>query len=109
MNSPICRSHRSAVTRTSCVPSVGATRWGKRPREVEATAHVVWPPVCTVVLHDAPRAELLDDGALPGVLHDGATISEDGVDLRQAGYVTIPHDACFELAQPLTRGMPGAV
>ena len=75
---------------------------GEASAEVEATAHVVLPPVCTVVLHDVPRAELLDDGALPGVLHDGATISEDTVDLRQAGYVTIPHDACFELAQPLT-------
>jgi hypothetical protein len=75
---------------------------GEASAEVEATAHVVLPPVCTVVLHDVPRAELLDDGTLPAVLHDGATIAEDTVDLRQAGHVTIPHDACFDPAQPLT-------
>jgi hypothetical protein len=75
---------------------------GEATGEVAATAQVVVPPVCTVALHDGPRAELLNDGTLPGALHDGATIAEDTVDLGQGGYLTIPHDACFELAQPMT-------
>lgn len=75
---------------------------GEASHEVEATVETVLPPVCTVVLHPEPQAELLGHGTLPGSLHAGATIAEEAVDLRQGGYMTIPHADCFDLTQPLT-------
>ncbi len=70
--------------------------------EVEATAHVVLPPVLTVAFQEPPRAELLDGGALAGTVQGGAMMTQNTLDLQQAGYVTIPHDPSVELVQPLT-------
>jgi hypothetical protein len=70
--------------------------------EVEATAHVVLPPVLTVSFQETPRAELLGGGVLVGAVQGGAVVSQDAVDLQQAGYVTIPHDPSVELGQPLS-------
>ncbi|MHB9065232.1 MAG: HzsA-related protein [Pirellulaceae bacterium] len=69
---------------------------------VEATAHFVLPPVLSLSLETAPRAELLDGTTLTGTLQGGAVVEQNAVNLLQAGYVTIPHDPCVELLQPLT-------
>ncbi len=75
---------------------------GALSTEVEAVARVVMPPVCTVVLEGTPRGELLEDGSLPAALHGDATVAENTLNLPGAGHLTIAHDPCFELAQPLT-------
>jgi len=75
---------------------------GQPSGEAEATAQVVLPPVCTVLLQDQPCAQLLGNGTLPVTLHQGATVSDGALNLQPAGYATIPHETCFDLTQPLT-------
>jgi hypothetical protein len=71
-------------------------------RAVEAMARVIREPVFVALFDPQARAQLESGQMLSGRVH-GAARSADGVlDLRDGGHVTFPHDARFDLDQPIS-------
>ncbi len=69
---------------------------------VETEAHVLLPPVAAFAWSDPPRVELYGGETLPVTLQGDAVLNDGVLMLGPTGAATVPHDAAWELNQPLT-------
>jgi len=100
-------------TDTTAVPDTtyryrvcGANRRGAESEpsaEVEARAILVKGPVVTLELGpDGARAVLAGGETIPGSVQGAARATQGVLDVRQGGYLTVPHREELDLSQPVT-------
>ena len=69
---------------------------------LEATATVIMVPVFALPLDKDLLANRYPDGVATGLAHGPVAFRNGALDLSRGGYVTLAHDSCFGLSQPLT-------
>ena len=68
----------------------------------EAIATIIKEPIFSVEFDQAVQGKLYGGQALAGKLHGAARSADRVLDIAQGGHLTFPHQASFDLGQPLS-------
>jgi hypothetical protein len=74
----------------------------ERSPAVEVQCRVLKQPVFDLPLTEDFRATTYRGESVPGHAHGQVRITPQGADCGQSGHLTYPHDACFDVQQPIT-------